>query len=205
MSIKYLKYFLEKIDRRRDKLLFPLIKSYWPRFITPNHLSILRIFMGIGLCFLLFSGFEDKTFIVPIFGIGILLDLLDGSVARALNKKTKIGAILDPLGDKVLIIPVATYSLIKNYKRLLLFLILPEIISILTLIYYKIRNQMTESNISNIFGKTKMVLESVAFGIILFSLPSSPPNFSIVLLVLAVVFAFSSLFPSYLLFLKDKT
>ena len=180
-----LKSFLEQIDYRRDRLLFPLIKSYWPRKITPNHLTSLRIIIGIVLCILLFSGFEDKTCIVPLFCFAILLDLFDGSVARALNKKTDIGAFLDPLGDKILIIPIAVYSLIRHYKWLLLLLILPEFISLIGVISYKIRNRIVEANI---FGKTKMVLESVALGVILLNWPSPPSKFPIALLFFAVFF-----------------
>lgn len=200
-TIKYLKSFLEKIDQRRDKLLFPLIKSYWPRFITPNHLTILRIIIGVTLFALLFSGFENKAYIIPFFVFALLLDFFDGPVARALNKKTETGAFLDPLGDKILIIPIAIYSLIKHYKWLLFFLILPEIISILGIIYYKMRNQIIEANI---FGKTKMVLQSVAFGIILLNWPFSPSNFSVILLSLAVGFAFFSLLFPWLDFSKNN-
>lgn len=189
-TMMYLKSFLEKIDSRRDKFLFPLIKNYWPRCITPNYLTVLRIIIGITLCFLLFFGFENKTYIIPFFSLAILLDLFDGSVARALNKKTEIGAFLDPLADKILIIPIAAYSLFKNYKQLLLLLILPEIISIFMTIYYKMRNQIIKINI---FGKTKMFLESIAFGVILFNLPFSPPKLSLILLFLAVGFAFLAL------------
>ncbi len=180
-----LKSFLEQIDYRRDRLLFPLIKGYWPRKITPNHLTSLRIIIGIILCILLFSGFEDKTCIVPLFCFAVLLDLFDGSVARALNKKTDIGAFLDPLGDKILIIPVAVYCLIKHYKWLLLLLVLPELISLVGVIFYKVRNRIIEANI---FGKTKMVLESVAFGVILLNWPSTPSKFPVILLFFAVFF-----------------
>jgi len=203
MSVKYLKSFLEKIDRRRDKLLFPLIKSYWPRCITPNHLSISRIVIGIAICASLLFGFTDKTWIVPFFCFALLLDLFDGSVARALNKKTEIGAFLDPFADKVLIIPIAVYSLIQYYKWLLLFLILPEVIYFLGAVYHKTQDKMLKIE-ANIFGKTKMVLESVAFGIILLNLPFSPPKFSVILLSLAVAFAFFSLLPFSLTFLKNK-
>ncbi len=203
MPIKYLKSFLEKIDRRRDKLLFPLIKSYWPRCVTPNHLSILRIVIGIAICALLLSGFTNKTWIVPFFCFALLLDLFDGSVARALNKKTEIGAFLDSFGDRVLIIPIAVYSLVRHYKWLLLFLILPEVICFLGTVYYKTQNKMLKIE-ANIFGKTKMVLESVAFGIILLNLPFSPPKFSVILLFLAVVFAFFSFLPLVLNFSKNK-
>lgn len=149
----------------------------------------------------MFSGFENKAWLVPFFGFALLLDIFDGSVARALNKKTKIGAFLDPLGDKILIIPIATYSLIKDYKWLLLLLILPEILSLLRIIHYKMRNKIIDANI---FGKTKMVLESVALGIIILNWPFSPPKFSVILLSLAVGFGFFSFLFPWLNFSKNN-
>ena len=186
MTIGFLKFFLEKIDYWRDRLLFPLIKKYWPRKILPNHLSILRMILGAGLATLLFSGFKNKFTIIFIFCLALFLDVLDGSVARALNKKTKIGAFLDPVADKILIIPIAIYSLAKYYFWLLFLLLLVEGINTLSAIYYRERRLFMEANI---FGKTKMVLQSVAFGMILLAWPLSLSQFSIILLVVSVVFS----------------
>jgi len=41
---------------------------------------------------------------LAIFVVTALSDLLDGVLARRLNQKTRLGAILDPLADKVLLI-----------------------------------------------------------------------------------------------------
>ena len=49
------KSFLEKIDKLRDRVLFIFIKPYWPRQILPNHLTIIRILIGIYLFILLFT------------------------------------------------------------------------------------------------------------------------------------------------------
>lgn len=191
MLIRSLGSFLKKIDYYRDRALFPLIRKYWPRVITPNHLTILRIILAVLLSVLLFSGFTDRVWIVPLFCLAISLDLLDGSVARALNKETKIGAIIDSVADKILILPIAVFSLYRYYKWLLFFLLLPEIIVALVASYYRLKKKITEPNI---FGKTKMVLESVAFAFVLLSFPGSPYQFSIILLYLAIVFAFLSCF-----------
>lgn len=186
----WFKSFLEKIDTGRDRLLFPFIEKYWPRRILPNHLTILRIILAILLIILLLTGFQNRFWLVIIFLVAASLDLFDGSVARALNKKTYLGAFLDSLADKILIFPIAIYILIRNYFGLLVLLILPEIISGLVVIYYKITKRNFEANI---FGKTKMVFESVAFAIIFLNFPSSPYQISIIFLYLAVVFAFLGL------------
>jgi phosphatidylglycerophosphate synthase len=54
MIIDKLTLFLEKLDRYRDEVLFLFIKPYWPRFISPNHLTYTRIIIGLLLAVLLF-------------------------------------------------------------------------------------------------------------------------------------------------------
>jgi len=202
MIIGLIQTLLEKIDELRDKILFPFIRRFWPKKIVPNHLSILRIFLGVTLAILLFSGFKNKVWILSMFCFGLFLDLFDGSVARALNKKTKIGALLDPIGDKVLILPVAIYSLLRNYFWLLFFIIIPEIISGIDAFYYKRKKQ--DDVEANIFGKTKMVLHSIAFGTILLRWPQPLSQFTTVVLLFSVVFAFLSILVQWLSFKKEK-
>ncbi len=197
----WLKSFLEKIDTGRDQLLFAFIKKYWPRFILPNHLTILRIVLAFVLIILLLTGFKNPVWLSIIFCFAALLDLFDGSIARALDKKTNLGAVLDSLADKILIFPIAIYILIQYYFWLLCFLILPEIISGLGVVYYQIKKRLIKSTI---FGKTKMVFESVAFAIILLNFPSSPPQISITFLYIAVVFAFLNLILNFLVTVPKK-
>lgn len=184
----WLKSFLEKIDDYRDRLLFPFIKKYWPKCILPNHLSVVRIILAVVLIVLLLTGFQNRAWLIVIFLVAAILDLFDGSVARALDKKSQVGAFLDSLADKILILPIAIYILIKDYFWLLVFLILPELISGLGAVYCKSTKRVLKATI---FGKTKMVLESVAFAVIIcFDFPYSPSRFPIILLWIAVVFAF---------------
>jgi len=201
MIIGILKKFLEDIDKQRDKFLFPFIKKYWPRKIIPNYLSFLRVIIGGILGVLLFSGSKNTPFLFSLYCFGLSLDLFDGSVARALNKKTKIGAMLDPIADKVLIIPVAFYVLITHLPWILLFILIPEVISAFDAVYYKARSGVVIE--ANIFGKTRMVLYALAFGIILFNFPNLPDNFSIVVLLLAASFGFLSIFFQWLDFQKS--
>ena len=38
--------FLENLDSYRDKFLFLFIKPYWPKAITPNHITYVRVAVG---------------------------------------------------------------------------------------------------------------------------------------------------------------
>ncbi len=190
--IKNLQEFLEKLDHFRDEALFLFIKPYWPRKITPNHITWARVAIGIILFLLLFFfDVSDKLLVLSLFCVGALTDLFDGSVARGLNKVTEFGAMLDSTADRILIIPIAVYSLFTAHKWLLLFLILAEILNALASIYYKSKEIYLESNI---FGKTKMVLQSAVFISILLAWPLAPSYFFILALWATVPFTFLSIF-----------
>lgn len=183
---------LEKIDGLRDRTLFLFIKPYWPRSIIPNHITYLRVIIGIILFVLLFFlGNENKLLIISLFLIGALTDLIDGPVARGTNKVTEFGAMLDSTADRILIIPIAIYGLFKFNKWLLLFLLLVEVINGLSAMHYKSKEIYLESNI---FGKTKMVLQSVAFIEILIVWPYAPSQISIYILWSTIIFTFLSVF-----------
>ncbi len=196
-----LKYFLEKIDHWRDEFLFLFIKPYWPSRVSPNQVTWVRVLISIVLFILIFwLGIENKILIVSLFCVGVFTDLIDGPIARGTNKVTEFGAMLDSTSDRILIIPIAVYSLYHYHKWLLLILILVEIINALASIFYKSKEIYLESNI---YGKTKMVLMSVVFIVILIVWPNSPPIFFIDVLWISIIFSFLSMF-TRILELKEK-
>ena len=71
----------------------------------PNILTISRLFLTLPLIIFLEINKSNLVFTLIIFG-GIT-DYFDGYLARKLNLKTKFGAIIDPLADKIfLLIPL---------------------------------------------------------------------------------------------------
>lgn len=183
--INELQLFLEKIDSWRDKVLFVFIKPLWPRQVTPNHLTVLRICIGLFLFITLFYYKNDSAaLVITLFFIGILTDLLDGSIARALHKETKVGAMMDPVADRILIIPIAFYSLFGDHRWLFLVLVLLEVINGLISLFAQGKNIFLQSNI---FGKVKMVLHSLVFLAILFFWPKAPNIFFIYILWISAI------------------
>ena len=167
-----LQNFLERLDYWRNQFLYFFIKPLWPRQITPNQITWFRIVLGLYLALLLFwFGIEDRQMIPTVFFIGILSDFIDGPVARCLHKTTDFGAMLDPIADRILIMPIAIYSLFKFHKWLLLCLILVELAEGISSVLAKSKGASVKSNI---FGKTKMVIQSLVFVAILFSWPNPP-------------------------------
>lgn len=168
-------FFLEKLDKLRDEALFVFIKPYWPRVIAPNFLTAARIAIGLVLFVLLF--YHQNTgvkIILSLFFIGAFTDLLDGSVARGLKMETKVGETFDPIADRILIIPIAAYSLWGPHRWLFLVIVLSEVINGLMSLYAQSKNITIKSNI---YGKTKMVLQSIVFMGILLVWPKSPGLF----------------------------
>lgn len=199
--IEFLGKILERLDYYRNEFLYFFIKPYWPKKITPNQISYTRVVIGLLIfVFLFFLGIENKILILSLFIFGAFTDLIDGPVARAAKKETEFGAMLDSTADRILILPIAIYALFKTEKWLLLALLFAEIINTLTAIFYKSKEKYPDVNI---FGKTKMVLQSLVFIVILIYWPQLPPEFFMDILWLSIIFAILSIF-NRVLFLKDK-
>lgn len=73
-----------------------------------NKLTIVRIlfvpFFIVALAYYLPEREYLRYVALGIFFLAVLTDVIDGYVARTRHQKTKAGAILDPLADKLLII-----------------------------------------------------------------------------------------------------
>lgn len=67
----------------------------------PNLLTLIRILLTPLLVILLINSKLTESFI--IFTIAGITDGLDGLIARLMRQKTRIGSILDPIADKLLL------------------------------------------------------------------------------------------------------
>jgi CDP-diacylglycerol--glycerol-3-phosphate 3-phosphatidyltransferase len=86
----------------------------------PNSLTLLRIFIVPLLVVVLLTPFSENWFGLPrhIFGVALFLgaaftDYLDGHFARSRGQVTRLGQLLDPIADKLLI-SAALISLVEN-------------------------------------------------------------------------------------------
>lgn len=86
----------------------------------PNFLTLLRIFIVPLLVVVLLTPLSENWFGVPrhILGVAIffgaaLTDYLDGKIARSRDQVTRLGQLLDPIADKLLI-SAALISLVEN-------------------------------------------------------------------------------------------
>ncbi len=99
--------------------------------ITPNRLTLLRIFLLPFPCLLLLSGSYSGKIGALITGFLLAItDYLDGILARKYRKVTSIGAILDPIADKIFVASVYLVLVYLNYFSFLpvFFILLREIL-----------------------------------------------------------------------------
>ncbi|MFW5730081.1 MAG: CDP-alcohol phosphatidyltransferase family protein [Desulfonatronovibrionaceae bacterium] len=74
-------------------------KSSWT---IPNILSVARILITPGFVVALFN--DQHVLAMTLFVLAGLTDALDGFMARILNQRSRIGAMIDPLADKFLLL-----------------------------------------------------------------------------------------------------
>jgi CDP-diacylglycerol--glycerol-3-phosphate 3-phosphatidyltransferase len=71
---------------------------------VPNLLTICRILLVPPLVVVLLTKFPGKEFVgLGLFLLAALMDFLDGFLARRRNQVTRLGTLLDPAADKILI------------------------------------------------------------------------------------------------------
>lgn len=73
-----------------------------PIFTVPNSLSFLRILLVP--VFLAAVWHHKAGAALAIFAIASISDFLDGLFARLLDQRTRLGRLLDPMGDKLLML-----------------------------------------------------------------------------------------------------
>ena len=108
---------------------------------VPNALSMLRL---IGIPFFIFFALdrEHDAIAISILAVAGITDYLDGKLARAWNQTSALGALLDPVADRIYILA----TLIVLYQReaislwVILVLLTRDAILALTTLVLKFRN-----------------------------------------------------------------
>jgi len=80
--------------------VLPVSNEAWN---LPNALTLFRIFLVPFLVVVLLTKFSGREYAgLTIFLVAAVTDFFDGYFARRYNKITKLGALLDPMADKLL-------------------------------------------------------------------------------------------------------
>ncbi len=151
---------LETFKHPLDRFWQLTLIKITPRIVTPNLISLLRIALIPVLLGLMY--WESYFTGLLLFIFIALTDSFDGALARYRQQITDLGLILDPLADKLLIIATLIFF-ISHYPfpELIFYLMVFELI-VLLLGYIKISIFKQTAWPSNLWGKIKMVCQSLA-------------------------------------------
>ena len=138
--------------------------------IIPNLLTIGRILIVpfFVLAFYLPGFYGDLTALI-LFIIASFTDFLDGMLARLLGQESKLGELLDPIADKIIVatalILLVMDGTIRNYEVIAAIIILTReiLISGLREFLAKGKIKLPVSNLS----KLKTVLQMLSIGLLL--------------------------------------
>ncbi len=90
----------------------------------PNALSFVRLLLVPLFLWLVLGPHADEIALAVLMLSGVT-DYLDGKLARSLNQTSKIGAILDPVADRLFILAVVVGLSVRDIIPLWLAIILP--------------------------------------------------------------------------------
>ncbi len=164
--------------------------------IFVNILSILRVAMIPVLYFI------PETW--PLFitvNLLFITDFFDGFLARKYDATSEMGALLDLLGDKLLVAYLMLWALFSGKLGIIIvfLVILREVLS-MVIRFIKNKNEHSNNSIpASFWGKFKTVMQFVAFDMLLLMIPGYKVAFIIVL-----VLGYYSLFTYFKVFLGKE-
>ncbi|MFP4236967.1 MAG: CDP-alcohol phosphatidyltransferase family protein [Desulfonatronovibrio sp.] len=87
--------------------------SYESNWTVPNLLTIARIFITPAFVVAFFG--QEYLLSLVLFVVAGITDALDGFLARVLRQRSRLGAIIDPLADKFLLLATFVCLGIQNW------------------------------------------------------------------------------------------
>jgi len=94
-----------------------------PGWVTPNQLTLLRMVLSLAILAGALLNWNLGLLILMGIAAGVS-DLLDGAVARQRGLESRLGALLDPLGDKIFALALAVLLLCRGWVPLWLLLLM---------------------------------------------------------------------------------
>lgn len=88
-------------DKLQEKVQIEYIKSQKRIFTVPNILTLSRIATSPAIGYFIWTGAHSHA--LACFAFAATTDFLDGFIARRFNQSSDVGAVLDPIADKLLL------------------------------------------------------------------------------------------------------
>lgn len=165
----------------------------------PNILTVFRLILIPVFIIIFFSKNPNSLlYSIIIFLIAGLTDFLDGYLARRYKLTTRVGAVLDPLADKLMLITVLTCLVIKTYIPIWVLVIIAakEVFMIFCGIFLYKKGTIIASNL---FGKASTIFFYISIFILVFS-----EDIGIYLLYISVCTALVALVNYFIAYTKNK-
>ena len=174
--------------------------------LIPNFLSFLRIFLVLPIIY----AFQSELYLSAafLFFLSSITDFMDGYLARKYELESELGAFLDLIADKILVVTILIW-LVFIYANLTLtilsiLIILREIIITSFRYFLVLNNADSELIKANKYGKFKTAFQF--FSIFLLILSPLYNNFyltfSLILLLVSALISYFSLTIYFLNWIK---
>lgn len=138
----------------------------------PNILTSFRFLLIPVFVYFFFSNLAYGVEIAVVtFLFAGLTDTLDGYIARKYNLITKLGIVLDPLADKLMLITVLVSVTFSNNIPLWIIWVVSLKEALMILGAFSLLNENNVVIPANIFGKLSTMLSYIAILAILFEFP----------------------------------
>jgi CDP-diacylglycerol--glycerol-3-phosphate 3-phosphatidyltransferase len=147
------------IQRVTDRAVVAIFLWAFPRWIRPNHLTVVR-FLLIPVVLVLLA-LKLDWWGLGVFILATCTDFIDGAMARTRDQITMLGTYIDPIADKLLVAAVLAF-VGYHYKVVLIMLVFIVLELILTAVGARVLLRRRQARPANAYGKVKMVLQSVA-------------------------------------------
>ena len=180
--------------------------------VVPNLLSFFRICLVPVFVILYFiDDHEIKYYAILVFIIAGLSDVLDGFIARRYDAQSKIGKVLDPLGDKLMTFAVLICITISNFSNyiflgaVVIFFIKEILMGVGGLIIHK--RAHVEIPPANFIGKTSTVVFFLVCAALMLFRPHLSNLVTALMLTVAICLSLIALFVylnSYIKIMKSR-
>lgn len=167
------------------------------RILTvPNQLTFLRL--GFLPLFIILVFYRRYTWALGILILAALTDSMDGLLARSLNQKTRLGAYLDPIADKLLLSSsFVVLALNGQIRWWLAILVLGRDVLILTTASVILLTTGYRSFPPSIYGKLTTTLQIILVFVVLTTAFFHPPALVVARRVLTYVVAAFTVFSGF--------
>ena len=107
------------LSMRTDKFVYDRIKRASESLcvIDPNHVTLLNYGVTCIIGYLLWHKNHNIGILYGLFIVRSILDILDGGIARKCKKTSRLGKILDILGDAFFGIMISIFIIIHLKKK----------------------------------------------------------------------------------------